>query len=60
MVAPIVTGGGVCVWREYGVRLWVLYWRIFQETGFNRLQIYHIFFLLSMRFAAVMNATINE
>jgi hypothetical protein len=28
--------GGVCVWRESGVRRSVLCWRVWQESGFSR------------------------
>jgi hypothetical protein len=36
IVAPMVGSGGVCVWRESGVRGSVLCWCVWQESGFNR------------------------
>jgi hypothetical protein len=35
MVAPVVGSGGVCVWRESGVRRSVLCWCVWQESGFS-------------------------
>jgi hypothetical protein len=35
-VAPMVGSGGVCVWRESGVRRSVLCWCVWQESGFSR------------------------
>jgi hypothetical protein len=36
MVAPMVGSGGVCVWRESGVRRSGLCWCVWQESGFSR------------------------
>jgi hypothetical protein len=35
MAAPMVGSGGVCVWRESGVRRSVLCWCAGQESGFS-------------------------
>jgi hypothetical protein len=35
VVAPIVGSGGVCVWRESGVKRSVLCCCVWQESGFN-------------------------
>jgi hypothetical protein len=34
-MAPMVGPGGVCVWRESEVRLSVLCWCVWQESGFS-------------------------
>jgi hypothetical protein len=36
MAAPMVGYGGVCFWRESGVRRSVLCWCVWQESGFSR------------------------
>jgi hypothetical protein len=36
LVARMVGSGGVCVWRESGVRRSVLCWCVWQESGFSR------------------------
>jgi hypothetical protein len=36
MVAPMVESGGVWTWWESGVRLSVLCWCVWQESGFSR------------------------
>jgi hypothetical protein len=36
MVGPMVGSGGVCLWRESGVRRSVLCWCVWQESGFSR------------------------
>jgi hypothetical protein len=36
MMAPVVGSGGVCVWRESGIRRSVLCWCVWQEFGFSR------------------------
>jgi hypothetical protein len=36
MVAPMVGSGGICVWRESGVRRSVLCWCVWQESDFSR------------------------
>jgi hypothetical protein len=38
--------GGVCVWRESGVRLSVLCWCVWQESGFSRREDVFIFTLV--------------
>jgi hypothetical protein len=43
VMAPMVGYGGVCVWREPGVRRSVLFWCVWQECGFGRLEdVFHI------------------
>jgi hypothetical protein len=35
MVTLVVGSGGVCVWRDSGVRRSVLCWCVWQESGFS-------------------------
>jgi hypothetical protein len=50
MVAPMVGAGGVCVWRECGVRRSVLCWCVWQESGFSRREDVFAFILLYKKF----------
>jgi hypothetical protein len=36
MATPMVGCDGVCVWRDFGIRLSVLCWCVWQESGFSR------------------------
>jgi hypothetical protein len=49
MVAPMVGYGGVCVWREPGVRRSVLCWCVWQESGFSRRENVFTFNLLKKK-----------
>jgi hypothetical protein len=44
----MVGSGGVCVWRESGVRRSVLCWCIWQESGFSRREDIFAFDLLHL------------
>jgi hypothetical protein len=56
--------GGVCVWRESGVRRSVLCWSVWLESGFRSCEVVFTFnvlykeifinFVLSMQFAKIM------
>jgi hypothetical protein len=55
-------GGGVCIWRESGVKRSVSSWCVSQESGFSRREeVTHLFavrnfinFVLSIRFTKIM------
>jgi hypothetical protein len=49
MVASTVGSGGVSVWRECGVGRSVLYWCIWQESGFILREDVFIFFVFTLK-----------
>jgi hypothetical protein len=62
MVMPMVRSGGICVWRESGVRGSVLCWCVWDESGFSRREDVFKFNLVEKEFykLCTLNAILKD